>query len=202
MRRLLLAVIPILWALPAAAQQNAPAFDLPIDCKLGENCDLILFVDHDGSKGWQDHRCGYLSYDKHKGTDIRLRSGDQMLRGVDVVAAANGRVVRTRRGMPDISYKAVGRDVIDRRGLGNVVILDHGGGWQTIYAHLKRHSIRVAKDQQIKKGQVLGQVGMSGLTQNPHLHFAVLHRKAVMNPFTGTSATEKCSTGGGIAVGP
>ena len=119
-----------------------------------------------------------------------------MLRGVDVVTAANGRVVRTRRGMPDISYKAVGRDVIDRRGLGNVVILDHGGGWQTIYAHLKRHSIRVAKDQQIKKGQVLGQVGMSGLTQNPHLHFAVLHRKAVMNPFTGTSATEKCSTGG------
>ena len=50
MRRLLLAATVILVASSATAQQNAPAFDLPIDCKFGENCDLMLFVDHDKAK--------------------------------------------------------------------------------------------------------------------------------------------------------
>ena len=41
------------------------------------------------------------------------------------MAAAPGRITYIRRGMPDISYKAVGREVINRRGYGNVIIINH-----------------------------------------------------------------------------
>ena len=119
-----------------------------------------------------------------------------MLRGVDVIAAAPGRVSTVRRGMPDVSYKAVGRDVITRRGLGNVVIINHGKGWRTIYAHLKKSSIRVAKGQRVKAGQVIGQVGMSGLAQVPHLHFGVLQNRKVIDPFNGTNSNQDCKSTG------
>jgi len=117
-----------------------------------------------------------------------------MQRGVDVLAAANGRVVKIRRGLPDISFKAIGHDVISRRGLGNVVVLDHGNGWRTIYAHLKNTSIRVATGQEVKTGEILGQVGMSGLSEFPHLHFAVKRRGKVVDPFAPkTSDENNCS---------
>ena len=155
---------------------------------------MILFVDHKSGSGWRDFRCGNLSYDTHKGTDIRIRSIDLMLRGVDVMAAAAGRVTSIRRGMADVSYKAVGREVINRRGYGNVIIINHGKGWKTTYAHLKKNSIRVVRGQQVKKGEVIAQVGMSGLAEVPHLHFGVLHGNKVIDPFTGTANTQHCGT--------
>ena len=54
MHRGLLAIFLFLVAGPATAQKGAPAIDLPIDCKLGENCDLVAFVDHDRSKAAAD----------------------------------------------------------------------------------------------------------------------------------------------------
>ena len=176
------------------ARQNAELFEVPIDCKFGINCDLVLFVDHDKSTKWRDFQCGNLSYNNHQGTDIRLRSIQLMQRGVDVLAAANGRVTKIRRGLPDISFKAIGHDIIVRRGLGNVVVIDHGNGWRTIYAHLKNASIRVAAGQKVKAGNVLGQVGMSGLSEFPHLHFAVQRRGKVIDPFSPkTSDKKKCA---------
>ena len=175
------------------ARQSPKPFEVPIDCKFGNNCDLVLFVDHDKSSKWEDFQCGNLSYNNHQGTDIRLRSIKLMQRGVDVLAAANGRVIKVRRGLPDVSFRAIGHDIIVRRGLGNVVILDHGKGWRTIYAHLKNASIRVATGQEVKAGNVLGQVGMSGLSEFPHLHFAVQRRGKVIDPFSlKTSDKKRC----------
>jgi len=196
MRKFVASVLFYVMASAALAQTPPPKLSIPVDCKFGENCDVILFVDHKNGSGWRDFRCGNLSYDTHKGTDIRIRSIDLMLRGVDVIAAAAGRVSTVRRGMPDVSYKAVGRDVIIRRGLGNVVIIDHGKGWRTIYAHLKKSSIRVARRQQVKAGQVIGQVGMSGLAQVPHLHFGVLQNRKVIDPFNGTDNNQDCKSTG------
>jgi hypothetical protein len=196
MRRFFAAILFLVTAPAALAQTSPPTFGIPVDCKFGENCDVMLFVDHDRGSGWRDFRCGYLSYDTHKGTDIRIRTIDLMLRGVDVMAAAPGRVSTVRRGMADVSYKAIARDVITRRGLGNVVIINHGKGWQTIYAHLKKGSIRVAKGQAVKAGQVLGQVGMSGLAQVPHLHFGVLKNRKTIDPFNGTNTVQECKSTG------
>lgn len=55
------------------------------------------------------------------------------------------------------------------RGFGNVVIVDHGGGVTTVYAHLSRIGVR--SGQSVSQGQQLGNVGKSGLATGPHLHF-------------------------------
>ncbi len=61
---------------------------------------------------------------------------------------------------------------------GRVVIIDHGAGLQTRYAHLQ--AIKVRKNQRIDAGKIVGKVGSSGRVTGPHLHFEVrLHGEAV-----------------------
>jgi murein DD-endopeptidase MepM/ murein hydrolase activator NlpD len=54
-------------------------------------------------------------------------------------------------------------------GYGNVIVIDHGNGWQTLYAHL--NSISVACGQSVSQGQVIGLLGSTGRSTGPHLHF-------------------------------
>jgi len=56
-------------------------------------------------------------------------------------------------------------------GYGRVVLIDHDGGYYTLYAHLSE--MRVALDQQVETGQVIGLVGDSGSLKGPILHFEI-----------------------------
>ena len=56
---------------------------------------------------------------------------------------------------------------------GNHVILDIGGGHYVLYGHLKQGSLRVRPGEQVRRGQVLGQVGGSGNSGEPHLHLQI-----------------------------
>ncbi|OUN01451.1 MAG: hypothetical protein BAA02_04150 [Paenibacillaceae bacterium ZCTH02-B3] len=58
-------------------------------------------------------------------------------------------------------------------GYGNCIIIDHGGGLMTLYAHLKPGGILVEKGQEVKKGDKIGLVGMTGTATGYHLHFEV-----------------------------
>jgi murein DD-endopeptidase MepM/ murein hydrolase activator NlpD len=67
-----------------------------------------------------------------------------------------------------------------RRGYGNQIIIDHGYGYKTLYAHLSGFNVRL--NQEVKRGDVIGYVGSTGLSTAPHLHYEVhLNNKAV-NP--------------------
>ncbi|MBW8878048.1 MAG: M23 family metallopeptidase [Acidobacteria bacterium] len=55
--------------------------------------------------------------------------------------------------------------------IGNYVVLRHAGGEYSQYAHLKQGSVRVKVGDAVTRGQVLGQVGQTGNTTEPHLHF-------------------------------
>jgi murein DD-endopeptidase MepM/ murein hydrolase activator NlpD len=95
----------------------------------------------------------------HNGVDI---AGPQ---GTPIVAAANGRVIVAKMG----GYNG---------GYGNMIIMTHDNGVQTVYAHLR--AIYVSGGQTISQGTVIGEMGNTGRSTGSHLHFEV---RGAKNPF-------------------
>jgi murein DD-endopeptidase MepM/ murein hydrolase activator NlpD len=58
-------------------------------------------------------------------------------------------------------------------GYGNIVVIDHGNGWQTLSAHLA--SIAVACGQSVFQGSTIGAMGSTGKSSGPHLHYEMMH---------------------------
>jgi murein DD-endopeptidase MepM/ murein hydrolase activator NlpD len=168
---------------------------LPIDCEPGKDCWVFNFVDLDPGKGRRDFACGEMSYDTHKGTDIALAHLGRLEEMVPVRAAASGKVLGVRDGMEDVSVRTTGREAIKGKECGNGVRIDHGGGWHTQYCHLKRGSVLVRSGDQIRDGDRIGAVGLSGLTEFPHLHISVEKDGKVVDPFVGLSGGENCDIG-------
>lgn len=145
-----------------------------------------------------DYQCRPQTEDKHNGTDIVIRDLGAMEQGIGVRAAAAGRVLAIRDGMPDVVVTEERRKQIMKQGCGNVLIIGHGGGWQTQYCHMKKDSLLVKKGDRVLAGQAIGEVGLSGLTEYPHLHFMVQQRQAktiqYYDPFDGGLFEQGCST--------
>lgn len=95
----------------------------------------------------------------HNGLDIIAPAGEP------VYAAADGVVSQVTRS---------------RKGLGNVVTVDHGNGYFTRYAHLS--DMEAVKGRTVRRGTRLGYVGVSGNSFAPHLHFEVLRDTVVLDP--------------------
>lgn len=167
-------------------------FGMPIECVVGRNCLIQSFVDTDPGPAAADYRCGSLSADRAQGTKIRLPSVQEMQAGVNVLAAAQGEVIRVRDGLPDVDYRLVGREAVGKSSLGNVVLLRHRDGYITAYGQLKNNSITVKIGEQVNAGQTLGQVGLSGISEYPHLHFEVRKDRKVIDPFTGRERGAGC----------
>jgi len=69
-----------------------------------------------------------------------------------------------------------------KRGYGNVLELDHGGGIKTVYAHLSRFARGMRKGSKISQGAVIAYVGKSGLATGPHLHYEFHKNGKAVNP--------------------
>ena len=156
----------------------------PIECALNEACFIQQYMDVDDGKDVRDFMGGQASYDGHKGTDIRLTSRKAMRDGVNVLASAAGQVKGLRNTMVDRLVRTdADRAAIKGKDCGNGVVIAHKGGWETQYCHMKRGSIAVVKGQMVSAGEVLGQVGLSGRTQFPHVHIAVRKDGQKVDPF-------------------
>jgi hypothetical protein len=178
--------------LAAASAADGPRFDLPVDCEIGTECMVQNYVDEDPGAGSQDFTCGRLTYDGHKGTDIRIPSLASMAAGVAVVAAAPGTVLRLRDGMRDVNVRDIGQAAIADREAGNSVIIDHGGGWHTQYGHMREGSIAVNQGDKVVSGQKLGLIGLSGNTEFPHVHFEVRYKDRIVDPYMGLQEEFDC----------
>ena len=99
----------------------------------------------------------------------RGRSAHQ---GVDFSAPRGTKVVATADGV--VSFAGRTGDY------GRMVVVDHGNGWETRYAHL--HRIKVEKGDRLRRGRELGTVGHSGNAGGDHLHYEVLRHGVPIDP--------------------
>jgi hypothetical protein len=176
-------------AAPAAPADQAPRLAFPLACTIGLSCEVQHYVDDDPGPGVRDYHGGRRTYDGHNGVDIRIADMAQEKIGVDVLAAAPGRVTRLRDGVADISIRAPGAPDVKGRECGNGVVVDHGGGWETQYCHLAQGSVKVRVGDTVTAGQPIARVGLSGDTEFPHLHITVRHAGVVVDPFGPDPAT-------------
>ncbi|MDR1155902.1 MAG: M23 family metallopeptidase [Bacteroidales bacterium] len=107
--------------------------------------------------GWRMHPIwGVLKF--HEGLDFAAPVG------ADIYATGDGKVIQT-------GYSG---------GYGKMVLIDHGFGYQTLYAHM--NSIGVLEGSEVKRGQVIGTVGNTGDSTGPHLHYEVHKNGQHVNP--------------------
>jgi murein DD-endopeptidase MepM/ murein hydrolase activator NlpD len=95
----------------------------------------------------------------HAGMDFTARTG------TPIYATGDGIVRRADAGSS---------------GYGNHIVINHGFGYETLYAHLSRYKCRVG--QRVKRGDIIGYVGSTGRSQAPHLHYEVHKNGQVVNP--------------------
>jgi murein DD-endopeptidase MepM/ murein hydrolase activator NlpD len=101
-------------------------------------------------------------YKLHTGVDIGAS------KGASIVAANSGTVIIAK---------------YDNSGYGNMVVIDHGGGITTLYAHASKICVKVG--QEVKAGAVIAKVGSTGLSTGNHLHFEVRVNGATKDPMKG-----------------
>jgi hypothetical protein len=168
---------------------------LPIRCEIGVTCEIQHYVDLDPSQQARDFQCGSRTYNGHKGVDFRVPSMAAQRAGVDVLAAAPGRVLRIRDGVPDMSVRERGIGAVEGRECGNGVVIDHGDGWRSQYCHMAQGSLVVKPGDRVEASQPLGRVGVSGLSEYPHLHFGVTHQGKLVEPFAFEAPEGSCGGG-------
>lgn len=109
----------------------------------------------------------------HKGVDYAAS------RGTPIKAVGDGKVIfKGRKG-----------------GYGNVIILQHGSRYTTLYAHMKSYNRKIKKGSRVEQGQIIGYVGSSGLATGPHLHYEFrvngMHRNPLTVPLPSASPIAK-----------
>jgi len=122
------------------------------------------------------------------GPDGKLVSGDRTKNenyygfGTKLIAVADGVVSYVHDGEPENVIGARHKmETLTRKNFaGNVVILDIGDGIYAVYAHIKLNSIQVKVGDRVKKGQVLAELGNTGNSGGPHLHFHVVDQNMIL----------------------
>ncbi|MBS1637959.1 MAG: peptidoglycan DD-metalloendopeptidase family protein [Bacteroidetes bacterium] len=155
--------------------QITPELELPENQVLCLTGDSLGVYNHprigpvNSKFGWRDGRM-------HKGIDINLHKGDP------VVAAFDGMV----------------RIAKNKGAFGNVVIIRHYNGLETVYAHLSK--IKVKQGQVVTSGQLIGLGGSTGRSSGPHLHFEMRFKGHALNPSNLVSFTENKLLGDTINI--
>jgi len=101
-------------------------------------------------------------YRAHLGVDYAANTG------TPIKAAADGRVVF----------------IGTKGGYGKTIEIDHGNGFKTLYAHMNNYRSGIKNGSRVKRGQIIGYVGSTGLSTGPHLHFELIRRGTRINPLS------------------
>jgi len=99
----------------------------------------------------------------HYGQDFTAKSG------TPIYATGKGKISHV---IPEKSRAS--------QGYGNLIIIDHGFGYRTLYAHLSKFGVE--KDDYVERGDIIGYVGSTGISTGPHLHYEVIKNGKKVNP--------------------
>jgi len=101
----------------------------------------------------------YKTRKMHYGMDFSAKTG------TEIYATGDGVISKVKKS---------------KRGYGNYVKINHGFGYETLYAHMSKYIVK--KGQRVKRGEVIGYVGNSGISTAPHLHYEVRKDNKKINP--------------------
>jgi len=165
---------------------NAQVFlQIPIEGTQGEDWIIVNYVDWD-TIGIKDFNCSTKTYDGHQGTDFVIRSFQDMDDSVAVHAATAGIVTFT----VDTIFDRETISDIDK-GLGNYIALSHANDFYTYYGHLMQNSVQFEVGDSVEAGALIGFVGSSGNSTDPHLHFELWYDSLyIVDPFAGDCGNE------------
>ncbi len=94
-------------------------------------------------------------------------------------------------GKPGTPIYATGDGVVEKNGrmsgYGIVVVINHGYGYKTVYAHLSKASVKTG--EKVKRGNVIGKLGRTGIATGPHLHYEVVKNGQKVNPMNYITST-------------
>lgn len=116
------------------------------------------------TKGWQSRGYG-MKYDPFTGYK-------QMHRGIDIANHNGTPIIATADGVIKRAQSSTG--------MGKFIVVDHGYGFQTRFAHLSK--IKVKRGQKVKRGDIIGLMGSTGYSTGPHLHYEVIRNGKFFNP--------------------
>jgi len=158
----------------------------PVPGTDGKDWVINNYVDLDRTTNMRDYKGNTdgsaKTYDNgdggHRGIDIDVPNFRAMDNNFSVLAAADGKVIELENNEPDRNMSMT--CTCDW----NFVTLEHKNGVRTIYGHFKKKSIGVKINESVNAGDVLGVVGSSGQSTQPHLHFEVRDKSGtVIDPF-------------------
>ena len=134
-------------------------------------------------QGSRDWACGNIYYSGHRGTDYGVGGFPGQDAGRDLVAVADGTVSYAIDGFFD---RCTSGGCPGGGGFGNYARIDHPDGSVTYYGHMRQWSVAVETGDEVTCGQFIGQVGSSGNSTGPHLHFEPRIGGTSVEPFTGS----------------
>ncbi len=114
---------------------------------------------------------GWISSGYGKRIDPQYKT-PKFHKGMDFTGAMNTPIYATADGVVEVVHR--------ERGYGKKIILNHGYGYKTLYAHL--NGFNVKKNQKVKRGDVIGFLGNTGKSTGPHLHYEVRKDNIAVNP--------------------
>lgn len=134
----------------------------------------LVISDFKGKFSWPTKKsvapgCSITCYKGHTGQDFPAPYG------TPIYAAADGTVIRvdTPSNNPKLGPK---------RSYGTYILIDHGNGYETLYAHMNPRDIYVKRGTKVKRGARIGLIGSYGKSTGPHLHFEIRKNGKIQDP--------------------
>lgn len=160
---------------------ESTVFQITPDCEFPETQIIKIESDslgiyHHPKVGPVNSKFGWRDGKMHKGIDINLHKGDAIVAAFD--------------GMVRIAHA--------KGAYGNVIIIRHYNGLETVYAHLSK--IKVKPGQVVLAGQLIGLGGNTGRSSGPHLHFEVRFKGQALNPSSIISFTDNKTLNDSIVI--